>query len=96
MKPERQIIAMGGLTADGGDAALFGYVLQQARAAHPRVAYLATAKGDREPFVSKFFQRVEAGGRRGNLDHPIIVARSPLLAELDIASYTLVVWRTEL
>ena len=62
MKPERQIIAMGGLTADGGDAALFGYVLQQARAAHPRVAYLATAKGDREPFVSKFFQRVEALG----------------------------------
>ena len=62
MKPERQIIAMGGLTADAGDAALFGYVLQQARAAHPRVAYLATAKGDREPFVSKFFQRVEALG----------------------------------
>ena len=57
MERQRQIIAMGGLTADGGDAALFGYVLQQARTPRPRVAYLATAKGDREPFVSKFFQR---------------------------------------
>ena len=52
MERQRQIIAMGGLTFDGGDAALLDYVLGQAHPALPRLGYLATAKGDREPFVS--------------------------------------------
>jgi peptidase E len=58
MKLQRQIIAMGGLTFDAGDAALLDYVLGQARTMRPRVGYLATAKGDREPFVSNFFALV--------------------------------------
>ena len=75
MKHERQIIAMGGLTLDAGDTALFRYVLQQARAPRPRVAYLATARGDREPFVSKFFEHTQVLDCEA--DHLDLFARTP-------------------
>jgi peptidase E len=53
--PARQIIAIGGATAQV-DVALFPYVVAQARRPSPRVALLPTASGDSEAFIAKFYE----------------------------------------
>jgi peptidase E len=55
MEPARQIIAIGGVVAEE-DLALFPYIVAQARRPKPRVGFLATASGDSEAYVSKFYE----------------------------------------
>lgn len=49
-----QIVAIGGATSVV-DVALFPYILAQARRPAPRVALLATASGDSDAFLAKFY-----------------------------------------
>jgi peptidase E len=56
MTVTRQIIAIGGATSPA-DVALFPYVLAQARRPTPRVGLLATASGDSDVYVGKFYER---------------------------------------
>jgi peptidase E len=55
----RQIIAIGGAVSPS-DAALFPYVLAQARRPRPRVGFLPTASGDSPVFVDKFYEQFGA------------------------------------
>jgi peptidase E len=56
MKPARQIIAIGGVTAPV-DLALLPYVIAQARRSRPRVGFLPTASGDSDAFIVKFYEQ---------------------------------------
>ncbi len=53
----RQIIAIGGggFSTEPENAALDQYVLSQARQANPAVCFLATASGDADAYIARFY-----------------------------------------
>jgi dipeptidase E len=55
--PKRQIIAMGGggFSMEPENSALDRYVLAQARRANPSVCFIATAGGDSDSYIARFY-----------------------------------------
>ncbi len=53
----RQIIALGGggFAVDPDNLAIDRYILAQARASEPRVAFVPTASGDADPYIVRFY-----------------------------------------
>jgi dipeptidase E len=74
-RASRQIIAMGG----GGNPALDLYVLAQARARNPSICFLATATGDADGYIEKFYEAFNR--HRCRPSHVTLFRRTPDLKQ---------------
>ena len=79
---KRQIIAMGGggFSVEPDNPLLEKYVLAQTRKANPRVAFLATASGDADAYIAKFYAAFSK--LRCRPVHVPLFARTPDLAKV--------------
>src|SRR4029079_359634 len=75
----RQIIAIGGFSKKSRNRSLEGYVLAQARRRNPAVCFLATASGDAESYISKFYKAF--AGYRCRPTHVPLFGRTPDLRQ---------------
>ncbi len=78
---ERQVVALGGggFLMEPDNPALDLYVLRQARAPRPTVAFLATASGDADAFLAKFYTAVSRYECRPS--HLPLFQRTPALRD---------------
>ena len=80
--PRRQIIAIGGggFSTEPENAALDRYVLAQARRSNPAVCFLATASGDADAYIARFYAAFTK--YRCRPSHVPLFGRTPDLEEV--------------
>jgi dipeptidase E len=81
----RQIIALGGggFSMEPENPAVDEYVLAQARTSRPAVAFVATASGDAEPYIERFYKAF--AGLPCRPSHLSLFGRTPDLREYLLA-----------